>query len=161
LLLALINLGNHYLYPIAIWRKNLNEPIHIQFGVKADSLQMEQITKLLGIKPTSGWNPGEIYLSKNKKGEQIVQVKRNRPPFGVWHFSTKEKQFPEMAGHALYLLEVLETARESIEELLRLPDHEVVISFWYVGPVGFDVSASVLSRLASLCHRTTFRFFES
>lgn len=139
----------------------MNEPTHIDFGVKANSLQMEQITKLLGIKPTSGFNPQEIYFSKNKIAEQIVQVKRNRPPYGVWHFSTKEKQFTEMEDHALYLLEVLEPARDSIEELLRSPDYEVVIAFWYVGPVGFDVSARVLSRLASLCHGTTFRFFES
>jgi hypothetical protein len=134
---------------------------HIHFGVKGKSLQVEEITRFLGITPTSGFNPHEPYLGKTKVGDEIILVNNNRPSFGVWHFRTEEKRFPDMVDHALYLLEVLEPAKENIAGLLRSPDYEVVVAFWYEGPVGFDIPANVLSRLASLCHRFTFRFFES
>lgn len=135
--------------------------LHIDFGVKEKFLQVEALTRLLRITPTFGFNPNEPYMGKSKVGDEIMLVKKTRPPFGVWHFSTEGKQFSTLEDHALYLLEVLEAAKEAIGDLLRSPDFEIIVSFWYEGPVGFDISANVLSRLTSLCHRITFRFFES
>ena len=140
----------------------MNKTTHIDFGVKGKLLQMKNISDMLGIEATSGFNPNEPYIGKAKKGNAIVTVQRNRPSFGVWHFSTEGKvNSNDVEDHSRYLLETLGGAKEQIQELLQSPLYEVLLSIWYNGPCGFRLSSFALSQLANTCEYLDVRCFET
>lgn len=141
---------------------SMNTTTHIDFGVKGKSLQVKYITHLLGIAATSGFNPNEPYEGKTKLGDNVVSVQRNRPSYGVWHYSTEGKvDSNNVEDHAHYLLGVLGSAREGIRELLQSPSYEVRLSIWHVGSCGFDITSNALSQLAGICEYLTVRCFEA
>jgi len=140
----------------------MNSTTHIDFSVKGKSLQLKHITELLGIAETSGFNPNEPYEGKAKSGDSVVSVKRFRPSFGVWHFSTEGKVGGNtVEDHARYFMGILGSAKERIQELLQSPSYEVRLSIWYVGPSGFEITSDTMLQLAALCEHLDVRCFET
>ena len=135
---------------------------HIDFGIKGDFLKVEEVTNFLGFLPTFAFNPNEAYIGKEKRGDNILSVEKARPPFGVWHFSTEGRiATNEIEDHAVYLLSKLKYSKEKINYYLNSNNYTVIISFWFEGPVGFDVSSKSLGQISEYCESFTFRFFES
>jgi hypothetical protein len=140
----------------------MNNSTHIDFGVKGDTLQVLEITELLQVSPTSGFNPNERYVGKAKQGDAIVAVERNRPSFGVWHLSTESRlNSNAVEAHARLLLDLLQPAQAGIEKLLRSSAYEVRLSIWYVGPSGFDISSDTMVQLAAICKDISVRVFDA
>jgi hypothetical protein len=133
----------------------------IDLCIQGSHLRVDSISDLLGISPTSGFNPHEAYRGKVKIGSSIFEVERNRPSFGVWHFSTGSLvDSNNLDNHAAFLLEKLEGSRPTMESLLQSGQYEVTISIWYVGPAGFDISSRFLVRLAEISNRVRVTCFE-
>ena len=133
----------------------------IDLCIKGSQLHVETISNMLGILPTSGFNPNEAYLGKVKIGSSIVDVERNRPSYGVWHFSTENLvDSKNLDDHAAFLLEKLERSRPAIESILQSGHYEVPIVIWYVGPAGFDISSRLLRPLTEISSRISVTCFE-
>jgi hypothetical protein len=134
---------------------------HIDFGIRGTALQVSCITGALGIEPTHGFNPNEHYFGKEKVGEEIRTVERNRPGYGVWHFSTEGLvASPLLQDHAEFLLAQFEPAKHALDNLLETGGYFIQVTVWYVGPSGFDLQSTTIARLAKLCNRMSFTFFE-
>jgi hypothetical protein len=119
------------------------------------------ITERLGIHPTSGFDPNEPYLGKRKVGDEIRTVETQRPPFGVWHFSTEGLvASPRLQDHAEFLLATLNPCEQAIVELMQT-GFQIRLYVQYVGPTGFDVKAATMARLATFCQDMTFKWFEA
>lgn len=138
------------------------EPLtHIDFCIRGDDLQLDAITQRLGVNPTSGFNPFDLYMSKEKVGDHIITVERQRPSFGVWHVSTIGLvASPHLEDHAKFLLSKLQPAEQAIGELMQTGIYRFQLTFWHVGPSGFDLQSVTMGRLAKLCDRMSFTFFE-
>ncbi len=133
----------------------------IDFGIKSKTLCVESITNLLGITPTSSFNPNERYMGKTKVGRKIISVEKTRPSFGVWHYTTRQKTTDSSIDkNACDLLKVLEPAYNEIEKILKNKDYEIIINIWYTGPTGFIISSETLSRLTKICKHLYIICFE-
>jgi hypothetical protein len=133
----------------------------IDFAIRGKRLQLDQITNLLRITPTGGFNPNEPYIGRVKEGNAVVKIERRRPSFGVWHFCTEGLVSSEsLEDHAQYLLTVLESAKVGIDELRHSQDYTAVLTMWHVGPAGFDIASETMSRLAALSSRIYITCFE-
>ena len=140
----------------------MSDSTHIDFCVKSRTLNVQHITQLLQVAPTSGFGPNERYIGKAKHGDAIVNVERIRPSFGVWHLSTEgEIGSNSVEDHARLLIDRLRPAKDGIENLLQDAAYEVILSLWCVGLRGFDVSSHTLSQLASISKYVSVRFFEA
>ena len=134
---------------------------HLDFGVSGSALQVSQVTALLDLTPTSAFNPSEEYIGRVKVGGTIVSVVRNRPSFGVWHYSTENKiESQNVEDHARFLMNELRPAKLGIDKLLQSSEYDLRLSIWYVGPIGFDISAETMAQLATICRNITIRCFE-
>jgi hypothetical protein len=141
----------------------MNEPkTRIDFCIRGNELQLDEMTKRLGLQPTDGWNPRERYLGKEKVGNEIRTVERQRESFGVWHFCTEELvDHSELQIHAEFLLSKLIPIEEQILEIIRSGSYQVSMWFRYVGPTGFSIKSSTVLHLAILCERMDFSFFNT
>ena len=138
-----------------------DDPTHIDFCIKADHLQMQRITDLLGISPTSGFNPRERYQRKTRVEGKPAVVEDFRPNYGIWHYSTEKLlRSEQLEDHARFLLERLETAKAGIASLLRSSDYEIRMYLWHVGSSGFDISSELMRQLALLSKNITVDCFE-
>ena len=139
---------------------NMNSTTHIDFGVTGSALHVSQVTALLNLTPTSAFDPNERYAGKVRVGGTIVSVEKNRPPFGVRHYSTENKiESQSVEDHARFLLNELRPAKHGIEKLLQSSEFDLRLSIWYVGPNGFDLSSETLGQLADICTNLTVRCF--
>ena len=140
----------------------MNSTTHIDFCITGSALYVSQVTALLDLTPTSAFNPNERYAGKAKVGGAIVSVEKNRPPFGVWHYSTENKiESQSVEDHARFLLNELRPAKHGIEKLLQSSEYDLRLSIWHFGPNGFDLSSETISQLASICANLTVRCFET
>lgn len=139
----------------------MNLTTHIDFSVRGAALCVSQVTALLDLTPTNAFNPNEQYVGMAKVGGSRVSVEKNRPPFGVWHYSTEKKiESKSVEVHARFLLSELRPAKPGIEKLLQSSEYDLRLSIWYVGTNGFDISAEAMAELATICANITVRCFE-
>lgn len=126
----------------------------IDICIRCDSLVLENISNLLGVKPTSGFEKGESYVGRQKCGSEIVNVNRVRP-HGVWHFCTSESlRSKNVEEHARLLIDTLAPAKSEIKRLIDDPDHYVKITIWVLGYT-FDLAMPCLAALSSLAESLT------
>ena len=131
----------------------------IDICVRSDSLVLKNVTRLLGVNPTSGFEKGEVYIGRQKHGSDIVTVERVRP-FGVWHFCTSEScRSNNVEDHARLLIETLTPAKTAIEQLIADPEYYVKITIWVLGYT-FDVSSACLASLSSFAEDFTITCWE-
>ena len=63
---------------------------HMDFGIRSNHLQKNEMSALLGIEPTRAFERGEKYSGPERVGDgQFRQVERIRP-WGVWHYNTSD-----------------------------------------------------------------------
>jgi hypothetical protein len=136
---------------------------HIDFGIVGDQLIVDDLSRQLGIAPTSGWNPHEPYVGKIWFEGRMGETERIRPSFGVWHFSTEGRVASEcLEDHAVYLLDQIESQSAQIKKFVASNEYTVVLSLWYEGPdFGFDLPSEIVARLAVLCQRFDLRCFST
>jgi hypothetical protein len=90
------------------------------------------------------------------------EVKRHRPSFGVWHFDTTFfVHHASLEEHALFLLERFEPIADKIVQLKGNSEYTVSLFWWHVGPAGFQIQSSILSRLAALSEWMSFTCWET
>jgi len=131
----------------------------IDICVRSDILLLDDVSGWLGVKPTSGFEKGDAYVGREKRGSDIVTVDRVRP-FGVWHFCTsKLSRSNSVEEHAKLFIDSLSPSRAAIARLIANPDFYVKISIWVVGYT-FDVSSTVLAELAGLAEDFTVSCWE-
>jgi len=131
----------------------------IDFGIRGDSLIPADISRALGISPTSGFEKGQPYVGRHKKGSEIATVDRIRP-FGVWHFCTAEYlDSNEVEAHAEYLIETLTPAKTPISHLIVDPAYYLKITIWVLGYT-FDVSSTRLAGLLPFAEDFTITCWE-
>jgi len=135
----------------------MNDATHIDLCIRSDRMNVDYISKKLGLAPTSGFNSGDTYIGKVQIGNEITLVERHRPSFGAWHYSTERLLVsPEPQDHAELLLLHLRDCSEALEELLQSGAYVIQVTVWYVGTGGFDLKACTVAQLAKLCDRMTF-----
>ena len=133
----------------------------IDFAVRAETLQSNEITRLLGVIPTRAFEKGDPYVGREKSAEGAFREVERVRPWGVWHFSTAGLvKDNSVESHGIFLLDKLEPAKERIRRLTNDGEYRVVLNIWYVGPSGFTVSGSVMARLAELCEEITITCWE-
>lgn len=131
----------------------------IDICVRSESLVLENVSRLLGVKATSGFEKGEPYVGRQKRGSDIVTVDRVRP-FGVWHFCTSESlRSNNVQDHARLLIETLTPAKAAIRQLIADPACYVKITIWVLG-FTFDVSSACLAWLSSFAEDFTITCWE-
>lgn len=127
----------------------------IDFGVRSDSLSLEHVSRLLGVSPTSGFEKGERYIGRQKKGAEIVNVERVRS-FGVWHFCTSANlSSNNIEDHARSLIETMTPAKAGIEEFISDSECYVMMTIWVIGYT-FELSCDTLAKLSSFAESVTF-----
>ncbi len=120
---------------------------------------LADISRSLGISPTSGFEKGQSYVGRQKKGAEIVTSDRVRP-FGVWHFCTAERlDSKEVEAHAEYLIETLTPAKDTISRLIADPAYYLKITIWVLGYT-FDVSSRCLAELLPFAEDFTITCWE-
>ena len=126
----------------------------IDICVRSDSLILENVSRLLGVTPTSGFEKGEPYVGRQKRGSDIETVDRVRP-FGVWHFCTAQSlDSKHVEDHAKFLIDTFASARDAVQQLIADPKSYVRITVWAVGYT-FDLTAASLAGLSSLAQDFT------
>jgi hypothetical protein len=131
----------------------------IDFGIRSDSLDLESVSSLLGLNPTSGFEKGEPYVGREKRGPDIVTVDRIRP-FGVWHFCTSESLHSNnVEDHAKLLVDALTPAKAAIAQMIADPQFYVRLTIWVLGYT-FDLSAACLASLSSFAEEVTITCWE-
>lgn len=131
----------------------------IDICVRSDSLILENVSRLLGVTPTSGFEKGETYVGRQKRGSEIVTVDRVRS-FGVWHFCTAESlDSRNVEEHAKFLIETFTSARDTIQQLIADPNYYVKITIWALGYT-FDLTSASLAGLSSLAQDLTITCWE-
>ncbi len=132
----------------------------IDLCIRSDSLDLEHVSSLLGVKATSGFEKGDPYVGRQKRGPDIVTVDRVRP-FGVWHFCTSESLHSNnVEEHAQFLIEALTPAKSAIARMIADPQFYVKITIWDLGYT-FDLSASCLASLSSFAEDVTVTCWEN
>ena len=142
-------------------RTSRSEPITtgIDICVRSDSLILENVSRLLGVTPTSGFEKGEPYIGRQKRGSDIVAVDRVRP-FGVWHFRTAESlDSRNVEDHAKFLIETFTSAKDAIQQLITDPHYYVIITIWSLGYT-FSLTSASLAGLSSLAQDVTITCWE-
>jgi len=148
--------------PRSIGQQRKDVRTHIDFCVRSPMLRLDEISRLLGEEPSYGWEAGASYIGRMKVGNEIRQVERQRPSFGVWHFDTScFTSSDELEEHAVLLLDRFERCAKQIQRLMENPDYTVALIVWHVGPAGFALSSNVLSRLAAISHWMSFTCWET
>jgi hypothetical protein len=134
----------------------------INLAIRSDDLRIRHITEELGFEPTKAFEKGQEYQSVEKIGDDICPVTRCHP-WGVWHFDTATfvTGGKLIEDHALFLLNRLESVSDRILALLTDSNYKVLLTIWYVGPGGFDLSSSTATRLASLCNEIRITCWDS
>jgi len=120
----------------------------IDLCIRGDSLVLDNVSHLLGVKPTSGFEKGDAYVGREKRGSAIVTVNRVRP-FGVWHFCTSELlQSNSVEEHVRLLIDTFSPSKAVITRLISDPSYSVQTSIWVLGYT-FCMSSAMLVELAS------------
>jgi hypothetical protein len=128
----------------------------VVFSVMSAHLRVDEVTRLLGLEPTSYWETGATHTYSTKVGDEIRQIEQPRRPKNDWHFDTSYfVTSSNLEDHARFLLERLEPSAEQIRQLVQDPDCVVPIRASGKGPV-IELSSNVLARLAALSQWTSF-----
>ena len=113
---------------------------------------VSRMTRRLQLQPTKSFGKGERFLVKHTGEEQVH-------PIGNWSLSSAELDSTSVERHCEFLLDLIESKKEAIQEFIDDPTVWVSIVFWW-GPKskqgGFSISADKARRLAALCQ--DFRF---
>jgi len=126
----------------------------IDFGVRSDSLVVNEISRWFGVEPTCAFEKGDSYTGREKRGPSIVAVNRVRP-FGVWHFCTSESLHSNNVNdHARLLIDTFTPAKSAIAQMIADPELYVKITIWVLGYT-FDISAVCLASLSSFAEDVT------
>lgn len=132
----------------------------IDLCIRSDSLDLEIVSFQLGIKPTSGFEKGQPYVGREKRGSEIVAVERVRP-FGVWHFCTSESLHSNnVEDHVKLLVDALTPAKSAIARMIADPQFCVKITIWVLGYT-FDLSAACLASLSTFAEQVTITCWEN
>lgn len=131
----------------------------IDLCIRSDVLDLQDVSSLLGIQPTSGFEKGDPYVGREKQGSNIVAVDRVRP-FGVWHFVTSESLHSNnVEDHAKLLIDTLSPAKSAISMLIADPQFSLRITIWVLGYT-FDLSTASLASLALFAENITVTCWE-
>ena len=126
----------------------------IDLVIWSEHLHLQEISRLLGVTPTSGFEKGQTYIGREKRGSDIVNVERVRP-FGVWHYCTSEVlDSRNVEDHAKLLAETFDSAKPALQQLISDPEYHVEITIWAAGYT-FCLSAEYLSLMALLAENVT------
>ena len=133
---------------------NVNE---VEFVVRGSGLTVADISARFGMSPTRGYNAGEPYTGKQRLGDKVVSVERQRPPFGLWELSSSNCLGGEpLDDHVFWLLDKLDPVASQVSDLVLSPDYEVTICLTQYYGCSFFVEAETIARLASYCNNFLF-----
>ena len=131
----------------------------IDLAIRSNSLSLESISSLLGINPTSGFEKGEPYIGREKRGSDIVAVDRVRP-FSVWHFCTSESLHSNsIEDHVELLVDTLAPAKAAIDRMIVDKGFYVKLAIWVLGYT-FDLSAACFRSLSSFAEDISITCWE-
>ena len=147
--------------PLSIENRHSDVCTQIDFFIRSEHLRLADVSESLGIEATYGFEPRAQYLVKRNVSDEVPTVERIHPDFGVWHFGTSGLVESEvLEDHSRFLLNILEPACKKIAEFVSDPAFTVGMICWHVGPAGFQLSSSILARLAVLSEWISFTCWE-
>lgn len=148
--------------PFSLGNRPAEIRTHIDFFVRSDDLCLDAISVQLGIQPTYGFEARARYLVRKNAGDELPTVERRRPAFGIWHYSTNGRiEHDALEDHASFILKILEPSAQEILQLRNEGKYTIAMICWHVGPSGFQLSSSVLTRLARLTEWISFTCWET
>lgn len=119
----------------------------VSVGLKANDLDPEEVTRLVGVQPTRAVKRG------------VLLPKRTVPsPWGIWVF---ESRSDDVTKAATEILCALEPRMEQLREASSKYDAEVNVGIsWQPegGQGGYSLPADTLRRLSALASRIDFYF---
>jgi hypothetical protein len=127
--------------------------VHVSFRLRGDKLDISEVTRALGIEPTSF----------TVKGTPMGKRSGPHPhPYTIWRFESKGRvSTKNVHDHAKYVLEHLEPAVARIAEYRKDETLRTTISIWWApagGQGGYDLPSALLMRLCALCNEIDFYF---
>ena len=138
--------------------------VFVDFRIRSDILDPEEITKDFGINPKTAYAKDDPYQSKarNPKTKQF-HLQWQKRPCGIWSLSSENMVSSVRAeDHIQYLLTLLEPIGEKLHFYLSRRETYVVSFYIHWEPVGewgsYEVDQDLLNRISSLCHYVEFVF---
>jgi len=125
----------------------------VDFRMRADNLNPNEVTEALGIHPTRTYARGDTFRTHTGSKQR---------PWGVWILSTEgavDSASPER--HAQYMIEQIWPKRRQLGKYLKDPAYYIDIYFrWEVADTvsGFTVASETVRRLAGLCNFISISF---
>jgi hypothetical protein len=143
--------------PSSIGKPHIEVVSNIDLCIRSDALDLNHVTQILGVEPTSGWEPGATHVGDEEIDGEIRELRRPPRAFGVWHYNTSfALRHDSLQEHALILLERFEPVADQLRRFKERPDYSVSLSLWHVGPAAFSFDSSILARLAALSEWISF-----
>ncbi|QQE13336.1 DUF4279 domain-containing protein [Planctomycetota bacterium] len=137
---------------------NSNEFINVNvtFGIRADDLIPDEMTKLLGIQPSHSFARGDEYVGHINLTEKGVRTREH----GVWQVRSEEVvKSDDLQDHVDYLIDLLKGKQAEVKTLLADPDYYLDIRFWVEWPGyihSFGIRSESISFLTSFCRDFNF-----
>lgn len=123
----------------------------VDFAIRSDILRLDDVSRQLGIVPTTAFEKGDWYLGREKVDGEIREVGRARPT-GVWHYCSESESNSHLIDeHVQLLLRKLTPVKDAIRRFVDDDDYFVRVSLWYVGDGGFGLPSELFSALADFC----------
>lgn len=126
--------------------EKIKRVLSIDWGIRGDGINADEVTRLLGIPPSSMYRKGEKYQTRDGRSFERFST--------VWHLrSDGDVTSDHLNDHAEYLLNKLEPKIKIIQELRQKADYCFVWITYKHGDdcvASFGIKADLLARLAAL-----------
>lgn len=122
--------------------------ISVNFGLRSDTLVPDEITKLIGTKPTYAFMKGDEFDSRSGRHERL---------WGIWQLrSCPNVSSGDLNAHIRYILDIIEPKRNVIEAFLKDSTYYAEIRIRWKAEYSvcsFSLSSDLLRRLSAICHQ--------
>jgi hypothetical protein len=130
--------------------------IFIKYRIISPTLNPDEISKNLNLKPTKAWRQGDFYIGKMlcNTTNTVVEVERQRAT-GLWLLSSENMiNSLFLEDHATYLLELLEPNADILIKYINFNKYSVKFHIWWEckdAHGGIQLSSDILNRISKIC----------
>jgi hypothetical protein len=124
----------------------------VSLGLRSDTLSLREVSSLLGITQTHGFEKGDI--NPRSPNDTILTM-----PSGVWHYNSEYfLQSNRIEDHLNLILNTFCSKTHILQQFLNDPAYYSCLSIWYECgkiTVGLGLKKSILLRLMDFCNTIT------
>ena len=155
---------NEILQTISFNEEDNTKKAYVDFRIRSDILNPQEVSQELGVTPTRAWEKGEKYLGKARNPDtKEFYTEWHEQPWGMWHLNTEKiVSDVRVEKHILYLIGLLEPKKEQLAKYLAHKKDYSIDFLIHWEPFddwgSYSVNSDLLARMAALCHEVEFAF---